>query len=452
MSKSQSKSHLAKLSLVLAILGLAAAAPAAYAESQEDMARDLVPSQKPMYQLGHGGGDHAVDAWVDNPDLVYRIGQHLKVYVRPKQTSYITVLNVGSSGRVSVIFPNYYQREAKVYAGQTVAIPADTAGWRIDVAGPPGVEVIKIIATRERLDLAELKRLGDSSADSPILSLDRSADAVARDLVPQLKQPSGGGLGLGGVKNLLVRVLPRGASLQAPPFAGQKLGEAFGLTLRPERPIYKIGDSVRVAMAVKHDCQLSLVSVGTSGRAVRLFPNKHQPYGVLRAGQTVIVPSPNAPIEFKAEGPAGVEGLMATCRSVGGSSPSSEGAGDFAAVDGLKGLTRDLVAAPTAGDEPVEYVSSSFIVWNWPAIYERVRPLVDAAVLSLKSHRPQHPRARPHAQGPIARRKADRGDRRRSARRRIDGRCRRSGARHERDANRREDERDREQDAAAARR
>jgi hypothetical protein len=259
-----------------------------------------------------------------------------------------------------VIFPNYYQRESKVHGGQTVAIPAGSADWQIDVAGPPGVEVIQVIATREKLNLAELNRLGVSSADSPILSLDRSADVVARDLIPQVKRPKGdGGLGTGTFKNLLVRVLPRRHSQLVPPFRG-----TFGLTLRPERPIYKIGDSVRVAVAVQQDCQLSLVSVGTSGRAVQLFPNRHQPYGVLRAGQTLIVPSPDAPVEFKAQGPAGVEGLMATCRSVGGASRLSQGEGDFAAIDGLKGVTRDLMAVPVATDEPVEHVSSSFIVWN----------------------------------------------------------------------------------------
>jgi uncharacterized protein DUF4384 len=211
MSLSRSQSRLAKLSLALALLGLAAAAGrTANAETTEDLARDLVPSQKPMYQLGgSGGAEHGVEAWVDNPDLVYRVGQQLKVYVRPRQTSYITVLNIGSSGKVAVIFPNFYQQNAKVHAGQTIAIPAETAAWSIDVAGPPGVEIIKIIATRERLDLAELRRLGEASADSPLLSLDRSADAVARDLVPQLKTPSSGGGGRGfGIKNLLVRVLP----------------------------------------------------------------------------------------------------------------------------------------------------------------------------------------------------------------------------------------------------
>ena len=144
-----------------------------------------------MYDLGsghHGGGDFGVEAWVDNPDLVYRVGQRLKVYVRPKHTSYITVLNVGSSGRVSVIFPNYFQRELKVHGGQTVAIPAGSADWQIDVAGPPGVEVIEVIATSQKLNLAAT-RAGVSSADSPLLSLDRSADVVARDLIPQGEAP-----------------------------------------------------------------------------------------------------------------------------------------------------------------------------------------------------------------------------------------------------------------------
>jgi hypothetical protein len=366
MSTTRSQWHLAGLSLGLALLGLAAGGPAS-AETEQSLARDLVPSQKPMYQIGSGqsGGEFSVEAWVDNPDLIYRIGQQLKVHVRPKHTAYITVFNVGSSGRTSVIFPNYYQQNSRVYAGQTVTIPADSARWKIDVAGPPGVDFIQVVATREKLDLAELKHLRDSSADSPILSLDRSADSVARDLIPQLKATGGGGgftsYTNAGVRNLLVRVLPRHSGPLAPPFAGQKLGGVFGLTLRPERPIYKIGDSVRVAVAVQQDCHLSLVSVGTGGHAVRLFPNKHQQYNVIRAGQTLIVPSPEAPYEYKAQGPAGIEGLMATCRGVSGSSAS---AGELAVIDGLKGLTRDLITVPAATEEPVEHVSSSFIVWN----------------------------------------------------------------------------------------
>lgn len=251
MTNTLSGSYLAKLSLGLGLIGLIAAGGPAYADDQEAMARDLVPSQKPLYNLGHdySGGEFGVEAWVDNPKLTYRVGQHLKVYVRPKQTSYITVLNVGTSGRVSVIFPNYFQRESRVHGGHTVSIPAEHAHWRIDVAGPPGVELIQVIASRHQLNLSELTRLAMTSADSPILSLDRSAEIVARDLVPQLKHnPKGDGDRIGVFRNILVRVVPRNYGSLVPP-----LRDTFGLKLGAERPIAKIGSSVRVAMAVQQD-------------------------------------------------------------------------------------------------------------------------------------------------------------------------------------------------------
>src|SRR5262249_23145239 len=153
-----------------------------------------------------------------------------KVFVRPKETAYITVLNVGSSGRVSVIYPNYYQKDARVRGGQTVSIPADFSYWQIQVSGPPRVELIQVIASRAPLDLPELQKLARTSQDAPVLSLGRSGEDVARDLVPQLKKPVTGGGNIIGVRSLMVRVLPRNAAL---PFAGQKLAGAFGLTVRP---------------------------------------------------------------------------------------------------------------------------------------------------------------------------------------------------------------------------
>src|SRR5262249_26118947 len=139
-----SRSRLVKLSLALAVAGVALGGSIARAETDADMERDLVPAQKPLYDLGANTTHSplAVDAWVDKPELTYAVGQELKVFVRPKQTSYITVLNVGTSGSVAVIFPNFFQRETQVSAAQTIKIPSDKAVWKIDVAGPPGVEVI----------------------------------------------------------------------------------------------------------------------------------------------------------------------------------------------------------------------------------------------------------------------------------------------------------------------
>src|SRR5262245_15611516 len=207
------------LSLALAVAGLVAGARPASAETVEDMARDLGPAQKPLHELGGLSPEASsdVEAWVDRPVRIYAVGQQLKIFVRPKQTSYITVLNVGTSGRVAVVFPNFHQRDMQVRAGQTVSIPADAASWKIDVMGPPGIEMIKVIASKEPLNLPEILELTGPTRDHPLLSLGRSGVEVARDLVPQIANPSGGTIVQpGGVKSLLVRVVQRGASLAFP--------------------------------------------------------------------------------------------------------------------------------------------------------------------------------------------------------------------------------------------
>jgi hypothetical protein len=175
------------------------------------MARDLRPSQRPLFELGgkwKGGG--AVDVWVDRPERVYSVGQRLEVFVRSKEAAYITVLNVGSSGNVAVIFPNHYQRDMRVRAGETVRIPAAGSNWHIDVAGPPGIELVMIVASREPLRLPELERLAAASEDRPLVSLGRTGEEVARDLVPQ----SNSIVIPGGVKILPVRVVQRRSRLE----------------------------------------------------------------------------------------------------------------------------------------------------------------------------------------------------------------------------------------------
>jgi hypothetical protein len=214
-----SRFRLTGLPLALAVAGLAAGAPLASAETVEDMARDLVPAQKPLYELGglspESGSE--VEAWVDRPERTYTVGQQLKIFVRPRHTSYITVLNVGTSGRVAVIFPNFHQRDMQVRAGRTVRIPANRANWRIDVAGPPGVEMIKVIASKEPLKLPEILKLTSTTSEQPLLSLGRSGEEVARDLVPQITDVSGGSVGRPvGVRSLLVRVVHRGTSSAFP--------------------------------------------------------------------------------------------------------------------------------------------------------------------------------------------------------------------------------------------
>ena len=160
-----------------------------------------------------------------------------------------------------------------------------------------------------------------------------------------------------------MRVVQRGAAVKYP--GSLQFTGAFGLTLRPEQPVTGSGDTVRVAVAVEKDCRLSLINLGTSGQAVRLFPNEFQPDNVIRAGQTVLIPSIRSPIQFKARGPAGVEGLVATCTSLNAKTELPPIVpGEFASIGDVGSVTRDLVATQAGANFEVDRVSGSFLVTN----------------------------------------------------------------------------------------
>jgi hypothetical protein len=203
-----------------AIAGLlACAGPAAAQEAQvpaEELERDLTVAQKPIFELFQSQAQlHVgIDAWVDKANVTYAIGQALRVMVRPHEDCYVTVVDVGSSGRVSILYPNHFQLGTRVRAGSTLAIPASSARWQIKVGGPVGVDLIQVFAARHPLTLPELKQLVHTTAASPIITLSRSAEDVARDLIPQLKPPPSAGTrpppGVG-VRNLLVRIVAEAA-------------------------------------------------------------------------------------------------------------------------------------------------------------------------------------------------------------------------------------------------
>jgi hypothetical protein len=66
---------------------------------------------------------------------------------------YVTILNAGTSGRATVVFPNLYQPEARVKRGAVLKVPGDQSQWQINIQGPTGIELITVIASKERLTL-----------------------------------------------------------------------------------------------------------------------------------------------------------------------------------------------------------------------------------------------------------------------------------------------------------
>ena len=86
---------------------------------------------------------------------VYKPGETIKISVQPTRDCYITIIDITTSGKVYVLFPNEYEKDNFVRAGQKFTIPSvDT--YEIEVGGPPGIETIKAIATTKPLDLSSV--------------------------------------------------------------------------------------------------------------------------------------------------------------------------------------------------------------------------------------------------------------------------------------------------------
>jgi Domain of unknown function (DUF4384) len=358
-SRMRMSNAISRAMIAAALIGLTGGGMTAFAqtgqETESPLARDLTVAQKPLHQLTSGAGMD-VEAWVDNPSLTYAIGQPMRVMVRPRQDAHITVVNVDAGGRVAVLYPNHFQRDTHVRAGSIVMIPHEGASWRFNVTGPAGVDLFKIFASRKPLSLPELDQLIRASEKSPLVTLGRSADDVARDLVAQLRPDAAGPDQQAIVRNILVRIVA-----QAPP----AVSAAPAFTVRTERPVYRVGEKVQISVTAHRDCRLTLVSVGASGNAVQLYPNPFQPDDpLIRTGQWIEIPRPLSPLEIVARAPAGIEAILAICRDASTPArPQKAVQGGLALLGTLQAFGRDLIAS-AAGQDPArpENSSTSYLV------------------------------------------------------------------------------------------
>jgi hypothetical protein len=384
-------------SLLLAGCGWLAMLAFAQAQDTPDeaLARDLTIDQRPVYQyVQQQQAQQAqrpaqlrvpVAAWTDRVDATFRIGEPVTISVRPQRDAYITVLNIGSSGRATVLFPNQIQRESRVRSGQALTLGGPGAGYQIVPQGPAGVEMVHVVATTRPLSLPELNQLAAQPGASPFLSLGRSGEDVARDLAVQVNSPEAlAQQSPSGMATLLIRVLAQqtapAAAVQAPQLLSllQQIGipavaqpaalppvpaptpllvpaqpvalpAGFlppPLLIRTDKTVYGPQDSVQITVAALADCRLTLLNVGPTGNVAQLFPNPAQPEARLRAGQVVMVPPPGAGVAIRPRGPTGMETILGLCAQDGpDAAPASA---TLSAQRDLAAVAQQVVSPPAA--------------------------------------------------------------------------------------------------------
>jgi hypothetical protein len=83
----------------------------------------------------------------DHPS--YRIGDSVRLRLRVSRDAYVTLVNIGTSGEVAVLYPNRFHSGHFIRGGEEVVIPPEDAGFTLTVLGPPGFDQIRAIATIE---------------------------------------------------------------------------------------------------------------------------------------------------------------------------------------------------------------------------------------------------------------------------------------------------------------
>jgi hypothetical protein len=122
-----------------------------------------------------------ITLWTDKQR--YRVGETVTFHFETSRDAYVTLINAGTSGAVTVLFPNRFSQGQEVKGKTVYSIPRSQDGYTMNVSGPPGIELVYALATLEPIKFID-------SDFSGTRSIFRSVDGgvVTRDINAVAKQ------------------------------------------------------------------------------------------------------------------------------------------------------------------------------------------------------------------------------------------------------------------------
>ncbi len=175
--------YITALAAVFAAVALTA--PALAVDSYKDLSiqQRAMVDQFPVIPEDGSASEHSlsITTKLDRADGNYRPGEELKLTVETTEDAYIWVFDVGTSGRVHQIFPNKYEEDNFVRAGQSVTLPNADAEYQYIASEPEGVELLTVIASRDKGSLTQ-DLVDMETRAGPFLALQGNAVSLSKDL------------------------------------------------------------------------------------------------------------------------------------------------------------------------------------------------------------------------------------------------------------------------------
>jgi hypothetical protein len=338
-----------KLALSVALVfAVAASSPVALAQS----ARDLSVEQNQAYQAGQSKpGSLQIVTLLDRSDATYATGETVRLAIKSNEEAYVSVFNIGPTGKVTQLFPNAFQTDNHVKAGEQVDIPSLASGAQFKVTGPTGGELIKVIATSKPVTLIPDTQF--QIGTGIFRTLEGGVDALKRDLeVVSTNPPADVKVA---VVNQVIKTIPNrlGAAGALPvaqpgvatPVAGGP-ASTFPLLVASDRTSYRVGERLTLGVTTtSHPCHLTVVGVEATGEAHVYIPNATLPGNQLAANQTVMVSGGVSPQALTAVRP-GAQTITALCTTdPRPASTLGKTAGDVLTPEEKAAFDREIAAA-----------------------------------------------------------------------------------------------------------
>ena len=355
----------------VAVLSLCTVCAAPLARAQEE--RDLSAEQARAYQAGKPKpGSLSIMTLLDRADATYALGETLRMAVKSNEDAYVTVFNIGASGKVTQLFPNGYQTNNRIKAGETLEVPSKSSESRIKVTGPVGIELIKVVATSKPVTVIPdghfqsggglFKTLTDGSdldRDLQVVSADQPGDfkvATAHQVIKTIQSRPGGATAPAGGALVIPTV---GVLVPAQP-AASEAPQRFPLLLAVDKPSYRSGETITMAVTAMKPCYLTVVGTDAAGRSRRLYPTAALPSKQIAGMQTLMLSGGNAPQTLVA-GKPGKETVRAVCTTEArqGALPVRSDSDELSAEE-KQAFERDLTVVPNRPAGSIGYTEVSF--------------------------------------------------------------------------------------------
>ncbi len=148
------------------------------------------PAPAPVAGAGWPSAAFGLRVAADRP--LYRSADPVTLMIRTEADCHLTLLNTGPEGASRMLFPNRWQQQTLIRAGQTVVVPGIGAGVSIRPLGPAGVEHVTavcragdrpVLGAPDGFRAADFPALADAGATARTLSVVAEPAAAAQTAV-----------------------------------------------------------------------------------------------------------------------------------------------------------------------------------------------------------------------------------------------------------------------------